>query len=70
MYTVCIQYVSGVISPRRYQHSRHLVKALNRFADQEADLSSEWEKKLNQQGKVFIILCTYSEVVYDTFLVN
>lgn len=37
---------------RRYQHSRHLVNALNRFANQEADLPEGWEKKLNQQGKV------------------
>ena len=36
----------------RYQHSRHLVNALNRFADQDADLPDDWEKKLNQQGKV------------------
>ncbi len=40
----------------RYQHSRHLVNALNMFADQEADLPEGWEKKLNQQGKVNIII--------------
>ena len=35
----------------RYQHSRHLVNALNKLADTDADLPDGWEKKLNQQGK-------------------
>ena len=36
----------------RYQHSRQLVAALNRFADIRADLPQGWEKKLNREGKV------------------
>ncbi len=49
----------------RYQHSRHLVNALNMFADQEADLPEGWEKKLNQQGKVhFSALTKYSTCTY------
>ena len=36
----------------RYQHSRQLVVALNRFADARADLPQGWERKLNREGKV------------------
>ena len=45
---VCVMCVS---SPHRYQHSRHLVNALNKLAATDADLPDGWEKKLNQQGK-------------------
>ena len=46
-YCTCVYLSCG-----RYQHSRHLVSALNQFADVKADLPSGWEKKLNKQGKV------------------
>ena len=41
-----------LFSPCRYQHSRQLVMALNKFVDDEADVPEEWEKKLNKEGKV------------------
>ena len=44
--------ISLSLSCDRYQHSRQLVVALNRFADTRADLPQGWEKKLNQEGKV------------------
>ena len=62
MYT-CTCLVSGAENHRlsacvccRYQHSRQLVEALNRFADERADLPHGWEKKLNRDGKVLILV--------------
>lgn len=48
----------------RYQHSRQLVVALNRFADIRADLPQNWEKKLNREGKVCI--CVHVHTHYFT----
>ena len=42
----------SVVCVCRYQHSRQLVVALNRFTDTRADLPQNWEKKLNREGKV------------------
>ena len=39
----------------RYQHSHHLVEALNKFAQQDKELPQGWEKKLNKQGKVRLV---------------
>ena len=36
----------------RYQHSRQLVQALNRFVQHDAEMPEGWEKKLNKEGKV------------------
>ena len=46
-YIIIVPMVYG-----RYQHSRQLVSALNRFTDIRADLPQDWEKKLNREGKV------------------
>lgn len=48
----------------KYQHSRHLVGALNKLADVEADLPEGWEKKLNQQGKAFFIDHTHQVTTF------
>ncbi|KAL5496256.1 hypothetical protein EMCRGX_G012501 [Ephydatia muelleri] len=48
----------------KYQHSRHLVNALNKLAATDADLPDGWEKKLNQQGKVFFIDHTHQVTTF------
>ena len=63
--------------PRRYQHSRQLVSALNSFADPHADMPGEWEKKLNRQGKVqlsntphpLIFLYFFFFILYSFFFI-
>ncbi|XP_003383206.1 PREDICTED: uncharacterized protein LOC100640398 [Amphimedon queenslandica] len=39
----------------KYQHSRQLVQALNRFAETDREIPSDWEKKLNKEGRIFFI---------------
>ena len=40
------------VCAHRYQHSRQLVEALNRFVLHDAEMPEGWEKKLNKEGRV------------------
>ena len=48
----------------RYQHHPKLVGALNKFALTDCDLPDKWEKRLDQNGRVCVLIFVQSLFVY------
>ena len=43
----------------RYQHHPKLVAALNKFALTDCDMPDKWEKRLDQNGRVRVLICAF-----------
>ena len=63
--------VTTIIPLYRYQHSRHLVQAINKFAKVNEDLPDNWERKMNEQGRVRLLYAFAGDtIIFQIFFID